>query len=128
MGLTLETGARNAGCNAIVDLLDVGAGTASLKITSAADVVLSEHSLANPAFGAAALGVAIANAIGDDNDANATGTAAKCKWYDRDGALVMTGTVTQTAGGGDIELNSTSITIHVKVSITAGGTITMPAS
>ena len=128
MGLTLENAVRTAMCDAAVDLLDVGAGTAQMKLTTAGDAVLSEHNLANPACGGAVNGVATLNAVADDLDANATGDAAKCKWYDRNAALLWTGTVTATAGGGDVELNSVTITIHVKVSITAGGTITQPAS
>ena len=128
MSLVIEDPVRTLMCDAAVDSLDVGAGTAQMKLTSVADVVLSEHNLANPACGGAVNGVATLNAVSDDLDANATGDATKCKWYDRNAALRWTGTVTATAGGGDVELNSITITQHVKVSITAGGTITQPAS
>lgn len=115
-------------CDAMVDALDAGAGASRMDICDGA-LVLSQHTLAVPAaFGGAVNGVATANAIAADADANATGTADNCKWYDRNGALRFTGTVTAAAGGGDIELNSTSIAIHVQVSITAAGTITVPAA
>ena len=128
MAFTLENTTRSAMCDAAVDLLDAGSGAGRMDITTAGDVVLSSHTLSDPAFGAASDGVATASAIGDDTSANATGTAAKCKWYDSDSTLYFTGTVTAAAGGGDIELNSTSISAGVTVSINASGTITMPAS
>lgn len=127
MGFTLENSVRQDMNDAQVDTLDVGGGTAIMRICDAA-LVLSEHNLSNPAFGASVNGVATANAIAADAAANNTGTADNCKWYDRAGTLRFTGTVTATGGGGDIELNSTSITAGVQVSITAGGTITQLAA
>jgi len=129
MGLTLQTGARNACCNALVDLLDVGSGTATMTICESDDTVLSTHNLNDPAFGASAAGIATANTIADDTSADATGTAAKCRWYDKDSALVFEGTVATSAA--DINLNSTAVSAGVTVSIEGGdggGTITMPAS
>ncbi len=128
MSLTLQNAARSAMCNALVDLLDAGSGTGQMTICESDNTVLSEHALNNPAFGAASNGVTTANTIGADTSANATGTAAKCRWYDRDAALVFEGTVTVTAGGGDIELNSLAISSGVQVTINASGTITVPAS
>ncbi len=127
MGLTLQTSPRNACCNALVDLLDVGSGTATMTITESDDTVLSTHNLLDPAFGAAATGVSTANAIADAT-AGATGTAAKCRWYDKDSALVFEGTVSTSAA--DINLDSVAISSGVTVSIEGGdggGTITMPA-
>ena len=128
MSFTLEIVARSAGCDAIVDLFDNGVGTAILRITDSSNVVLSEHNLSNPAFSSATNGVVTANNIADDTSTNATGTAAKCKWYDRDNTLILSCTVTALGGGGDIELNSLSIVSGTTVSITNSGTITMPVS
>ncbi len=128
MGLTLQTSPRNAACDAIVDLIDVGSGTATMTICEADNTVLSTHNLADPAFGAASTGVATAGIISDAN-AGATGTAAKCRWYNQDSALVFEGTV--GTSGADINLNSVSVSSGVAVSIeggTGGGTVTMPAS
>ncbi len=129
MGLTLTNAARSAMCDALVDLLDAGSGTATMEIQESDNTVLSVHNLANPAFGAASNGVATANTIADDASANATGTAAKCVFDDRDGTEVFQGTV--GTSGEDVNLNSVAISAGVTVSIEGGdggGTVTMPAS
>jgi len=128
MGITLSTAARNAACDAIVDLLDVGSGTSHLKIKTSGDVILSEHNLSATAFSAAVAGVATANTIADDTSANDTGTAAKCVFNDQSGQIVFSGTCGAIGSGADLEMNSLSIAVGVKVSITASGTVTMPAS
>jgi len=55
-----------------------------------------------------------------DASADATGTAAHFRIYDSGGTVChMQGTVTGTGGGGDIELNNTSIASTQVVSITS---------
>ncbi|HUX58634.1 MAG TPA: hypothetical protein VMV77_16810 [Bacteroidales bacterium] len=114
--LTRSAAARNAAANAVVDLLDVNA-PGKLIIMTAADVVLSEHALSNPAFGAAAAGVATAGAIGDDTAANATGTAALYKVEDGNALEVWRGSVGLT--GEALNLNSLSIVAGTTVSVSA---------
>lgn len=128
----ISNAARSAMCDALVDLLDGGTTDASGDVqiyTAAFGTLLAELPLNNPAFGAASNGVAtIATGTAvEDTSANATGTAAVCRFRDRDNTVVFEGTVTATSGGGDIELTSTSIVATEPVEIT-GGTITMPAS
>jgi len=110
MSLTHVTAVRNTLANAAVDAVVVGSTDANgdLVIMTSGDVEVSTHAHANPAYGAAASGVATAGAIGDDASATG-GTAALYKQQDRDNAEVMRGTVTATAGGGDIELTSVVI-------------------
>lgn len=128
MAVTLTTGARNAACDAIVDLCDAGAGAAHLKIyTTALGTLLANLTMSDPAFGAAATGVATASTISDDTSADATGTAAEFTIEDSDTNEVFRGSVTVTGGGGDIELNTVSITSGDTVSISAF-TVTVPAS
>jgi hypothetical protein len=81
--------------------------------------------MAAPAYGAAAAGVATANAIGDDTDADATGTAAVGRAKDRDNTTCHDFTI--GTSGEDLNLNTVSITSGDTVSITAA-TITMPAA
>jgi hypothetical protein len=55
--------------------------------------------------------------------------AANAGWFrmfDNSGDAVMDGTVTVSAGGGDLELNTVAISVGLTVEITAG-TVTMPA-
>lgn len=131
MAITLATAARNAACDAVVDLLDAGAGAGKLRLKSAGAVVLCEISLADPAFGAAAAGVASAAGLpksGTGLAAAGTGTAAtQFDATDSTNAVVWSGTVTGVGGGGDIELDNVSIAENQVVTVTSL-THTQPAS
>lgn len=128
-----------AACDAIVDLLDAGAGAAVVKIFTgsaptdcqAADsgTLLAELTCSDPAFGAAADinpgARATANAITGDSTANATGTAGYFRAYDSDLKCIIQGTITATGGGGDLEMNSIAISAGVQVDISSW-TFTLP--
>jgi hypothetical protein len=126
MATTISTAARNAACNAIVDLLDDGGGAGKLVIQTSGDATLATLTLAATSFGAAATGVATAATISAQN-ATGTGTAAKFIATDSADATVISGSVTATGGGGDITLDSLSIESGQSVEITSW-TVTMPAS
>ena len=128
MAITLTTAARNAACDAIVDLIDGGTTDANgdLVFMTSGDVEVATLAMSNPAFGAAAAGVATANTISDDTNATG-GTVAKFKIQNRDNTEVFQGTVTVTSGGGDIEMSSLSVGATDTVSVTSM-TATMPAS
>lgn len=90
-----------------------------------AQVCLATLVFGTPAFGAAVAGVAAANAISPDTDANAAGTAA---WYRcfkagghtpgaDDGTRVCDGSIAATGGTANIIMNSTSIAIHAEVDV-----------
>lgn len=81
--------------------------------------LLSEHALTTT-VGTELGGVITFDAIADDSSANASGSAGWARLLDRTGAEVMYLTVTQYGGGGDIELNTTSISAGLPVSITSG--------
>lgn len=135
MATRIATSARNAAADAVVDLLDAGAGAGYIEIrtgsqpatpnTAASGTLLATLTLSDPAFGAAASGTATASAITSDTSADATGTAGWFRGYDSTGAAVIDGSVTATGGGGDMELDSTSIVAGGTVAITAW-TITVP--
>jgi hypothetical protein len=119
---------RSAMCDAFVDAIDTGSAdsTGDLGIYSAGFAALLALPLfSNPAFGSASTGVATANSITDDSSADATGTAAVLRIRDRDNSTVAEGTVSTSAA--DLNLNTTSITLGDRVSITSA-TITQPAS
>ena len=115
--------------DAIVDLIDAGAGAGTIKIytgTQPADgdaalggnTLLGTLTFSDPAFGATSTGgVATASAITDDSSADATGTATWARIQDSNGANVFDCDVNTAAS--TIVLNSTSITSGGTISITA---------
>lgn len=120
MSLIHVVAARNALADALCNLLDAGVADANgdLVFMTAADVEVATLDLSNPAFGAAAAGVKTANAIADDPSATG-GTIAKFKFQDRDNGEVIQGSVTATAGGGDIELSSVVIAATDSVGVSS---------
>lgn len=129
MTVVLTTNARNAACDAIVDLVDAGAGAGTLELKSAASTTSGTNEVAtltfsDPAFGAAAAGVATASAITDDSSATG-GTANDATFFDSNNNAVLQCDV--AASGSDINLSSISIGAGDTVSITSL-TVTVPAS
>ncbi len=135
---TISNAAAIAACNAVVDLLDAGAGAALIRIYDGtqptnSDVAISTQTLlaeltcSDPAFGAAADaapgGRATASAITDDSSANATGTASWFRAVDSNGLAVLDGSV--GTSGADLNLNTVSITSGATVSVSSW-TVTMP--
>ena len=91
-----------------------------------AQVLLAELRFGSPAFGSAVAGVANANAITPDSDANATGTATWYRTYQSDGTTpVSCGTV--GTSGANLNLNTVAIVQHSVVSVSAG-VFTQPLS
>jgi hypothetical protein len=136
MALSLATTARNAMCDALVDLIDAGAAAGTIQIrtgtrpanpnTAATGTLLATVTLIDPAFGSAASGVAtLSDPVAVT--AVATGTATWFRALDSNSNAVMDGDVTATGGGGDLTLATTSITSGLSVDIT-GGTVTVPVS
>lgn len=128
MATRISNASAAAACDAVVDLLDAGTGAGYVEIrtgaqpasvgTAASGTLLGTLPLNATAFGAATTAspaVATANAITDDSDADASGTAGWFRAYDGDDTAIIDGDITGTGGGGDMELDDTSIV--------AGGTI-----
>jgi len=123
----ITNAAASAAADAVVDLVDAGAGAGTLTIfgsacpTNANDAdsgtILAELTFSDPAFGAASNGVATANAITQDASANATGTATCFRVKDSNGIVIMQGAI--STSGSDMNLVSTSITATQPVSITS---------
>lgn len=85
---------------------------------------LASLTYANPAFGASVNGVATANAIGTDTDADATGTAAWFRAFKSDHTTaVLDGSV--GVGTFDVNIDSTAIQQHAQVAVSSQ-TITVP--
>lgn len=121
---TLETSARNAACNAIVDLIDAGADAGTLVFQTSGDAEVATLTFSDPAFGSAASGVATAGAITSDTSATG-GTVAQASAFDSNAAKVIEFTV--STSGADINLSSLTIGAGDTVSMSSL-TVTMPAS
>lgn len=132
--LRLATIARNAACDGVVDLLDAGAGAGTIQIrsgsmpatpqTAASGTLLATVTLADPAAGSAATGVAT---ISDPASVTGVGdgTAGYGRFLDSNANVVMDMDVTATGGGGSITLSTTTISTGVTVDMGAI-TITVP--
>jgi len=119
----LATSARNAACDAIVDLFDGG----DIILTTSAPATLATLDFGTPAFGASATGVATANAIADHLSAVA-GTIDHAHMRTSGAVETIELTVTTTAvGTGDILISNTTLGTGDTVSMSSM-TATMPAS
>ena len=125
----LANASQQAAMDAVVDLIDGGAGAGTINIydgTQPADAntavstqtLLATLTFSDPAFGNAdTSGVATASAITDDSSADATGTASWARILDSNSATIFDCDVGTT--GATINLNSVSIIIGGTVSITS---------
>jgi hypothetical protein len=118
MAISKDTTARNAACNAIVDLLDQGVNytTGHLSIYNSDMTRITWHQLSNPAFGDATDGTSYANLIGDAT-ALLDATANSFNFENRDGSSIWSGDITMVGGGGSLELDSTVIPQDTTVTI-----------
>lgn len=133
--LDISNAARSAAADAVVDLVDGGAGAGLLRIYDgtkpagpdtavSTQTLLAELTMSDPAFGSASNGVATASAITADSAANATGTASWFRVVTSAGTAIFDGTV--GTSGADLNLNSTAIQSGAEVSVTSF-TYTQPA-
>jgi hypothetical protein len=133
----ISTASRNAAANAIAALPDLGPGAGTVKVYTGSQpatgdaaetgTLLATFTLADPAFGSASSGVVSANSTPRNTTGVADGTAGWFRMEDSTGANILDGSVTATGGGGQMELNTTTISTGVSVSLTAL-TVTMPGS
>jgi hypothetical protein len=134
MAYRLSTAARNAACDGIVDGIDAGAGPGTIAIRTGAQptnvgdadtgTLLGTCTFSDPAFGAAASGVATASAITSDTSADASGTAGHFRIKDSTPAIHSDGTCGQGSGdlsfdnsvivsGGVIAISSMTVTVSI---------------
>lgn len=123
MATTIPMATAIVMCDAVVDLVDAGAGAGYLQILTSGDVLLGTLTFSDPAFGAATDQTTYAEAVADpitgDTSADATGTAAKCKVFDSNNVLRWEGSVTAAGGGGDVTLASVAITAGEPINLTS---------
>lgn len=135
MAYRLSTAARNAACDAIVDLIDGGAGAGTIAIrtgtqpTNVGDAdtgtLLGTLTFSDPAFGASSTGTATASAITSDTNADASGTAGHFRIKDSSPAIHSDGTCGQ--GSGDLSFDNNVIVAGGTIAISSM-TVTQPIS
>ncbi len=138
MSTRISDTAATAACDAVVDLLDGGAGAATIEIRTgtqpagvdaiATGTLLGTLTCTDPAFGASGTNPATATAasITSDTNADASGTAGWFRGYDSNAVAVIDGNITTTAvGTGDMLLDDTAIVAGGTIAVTSW-TVTMP--
>lgn len=108
MTITHLTDTRTKLADLIDDEVNLGAGTAKVRIRDAT-TTLVDFNLSNPAFGAAVAGVITLNSTPISATAVADGDADNFQLIDRNGDIIISGSVTATGLGGDIETTNISI-------------------
>lgn len=126
MAIKMSTGVRNARLDAIEStigttaVLKIRTGSAPADVATAdAGTVLVTMTLPSDWLAAASSGSKAKAGTWQDTSADATGTAAHFRIYASDGTTAhLQGTVTATSGGGDMELDNTSIASGQSVTVT----------
>lgn len=131
MATRISNVAALAACDAVVDLVDGGAGAGYIQIRTGAaptncedantGTLLATLTMSDPAFGAAADlnpgARATAAAITSDTSADATGTAGHGRVFDSNNVCIMQGAA--AAGSGEFNFNSVAIQSGAEVAITS---------
>jgi hypothetical protein len=129
----ISNAAAIAGLDALLDLIDVG-GTGTIEIrtgappatceTADSGTLLGTLTFAATAFAGAVDGTdkAVASrtaSITGDSSADTGGTAAHFRSKSGGGTVVIQGDITATSGGGDLELDTVTVTAGDTIDITA---------
>jgi hypothetical protein len=127
MALKLSAAVRNARLDAIETAIGTSAklklfgGTIPANVAAAdAGSPLAVLTLPSDWLAAAAAGVKAKSGTWQDLSADATGTATHYRVYASDGTTChLQGTVTATGGGGDMQVDNTSIATAQNIEVTA---------
>ena len=127
MAVQLSVAVRNARLDAIEStigtaaVLKIRTGAAPSDVATAdSGTVLASLTLPSDWLAAASSGSKAKSGTWQDTSADATGTAAHFRIYASDGTTChMQGSVTATGGGGDLQLDNTSIASGQSVTISS---------
>jgi hypothetical protein len=127
MTLQYSTAVRNARLDAVEStigttaILRIRTGAAPANCAAAdSGTVLATLNLPSDWMAAASGGAKALSGTWQDASADATGTAAHFRIYDSSGTTChLQGTVTATGGGGDVQLDNTSLATGQSVTITS---------
>jgi hypothetical protein len=118
MAVTHPSLVRSAIADLVCGQINEGTPPGKLVMQTAAAATVATLTFANPAFGAAAAGVATANPIVSDTAA-VGGTIAKAELRNAAGTPKVLCSVTANGGGGDIQLSSVVVSALQTVSMSA---------
>lgn len=104
--VTHPTSVRNTIADAVVDLVDAGAGAGTIVFQTSGDVEVATLTYSDPAYGNAAAGTATAASITSDTSSTG-GTVAKSIHQDSNSTLVFSTAV--GTSGSDINLSSLAV-------------------
>ncbi len=121
---TLSTAARNAACDAVVDLVDAGTPPGRI-LLRASSTTIATINFENTAYGAASTGVATAASFPKSATAAATGVMDNYVIENNAGTDIITGTVGES--GADINFDNNDINSGQTVTLSSL-THTQPAS
>jgi hypothetical protein len=121
---TLSTAARNAACDAVVDLVDAGSPPGRILLRASSTTVATIN-FENTAYGAASSGVATAASFPKNATASASGVLDNYVIENNAGTDIITGTIGE--GSGDISFDNTDINSGQTVTLSSL-THTQPAS
>lgn len=131
----ISAAARSAACDAIVDLVDGGAGAGYVEIrtgappatpaTADSGTLLGTCTMSDPAFGAASTGVATAAAITSDTNADASGDAGHFRVKDSNATVIFQGTAGNSGDTPDMTFDNKSIVAGGTIAISSM-TVTVP--
>lgn len=125
MALSFPVSAKNTILTALLGLADAGSGPGVLVLrastTTIAEIVLNDPS-GTVSGGTLTFTV---SPIPEDNLANASGNVDNFQLRDSAANIVVSGTVTDNAGNGDLKMPNVSISINEKIQLNSW-TITLP--
>lgn len=125
MAVTHPTAIRTLVADLVVDQIDLNSPPGKLVFQTSGGTAVATLTFSNPAFGAAASAVATAAAITSDTNA-AGGTTTKAELRNGSATAIVLCSVTNTGGGGDIQLSSTVISAGQTVSVSSLTYTAMP--
>lgn len=125
MALSFAVATKNAILTTVRDLVDAGSGPGVL-VLRASTTVIAEIPLNDPS-GSVSGGTLTftVSPIPEDNLANATGNIDNFQLRDSAATIIYSGTVTDSAGNGDLKMPNIGITINEKIQLTSW-TVTLP--
>ena len=123
MAITHSATAREALVNAILAELDAGTGAAYMEVrTAGGTTLLATVNLNDPTGTVSGPTLTFTGLPASDTSIDATGTAAIVQFRDSDNNLVLSGTITENGGGGDVQLTSSDA---AALNFVAGNTFTL---